>query len=56
VQWNRDYWLRDWPGFVDFFMTEMFTEPHSTKQIEDAVGWGLETDPETILREPTPTR
>ena len=22
----------------------MFTEPHSTKQIEDCVGWGLETD------------
>ncbi len=23
----------------------MFTEPHSTKQIEDCVGWGLETEP-----------
>ena len=50
AKWNRHYWLRDWPGFVDFFMSRMFTEPHSTKQIEDAVGWGLETDPETILR------
>ena len=28
----------------------MFTEPHSTKQIEDAIGWGLETTPEVILR------
>ena len=27
----------------------MFTEPHSTKPIEDAVGWGLETDPETLI-------
>jgi TAP-like protein len=27
-----------------------FTEPHSTKQIEDAIGWGLRTDPQTILR------
>ena len=26
---------------------QVFTEPHSTKQIEDAIGWGLETDPET---------
>ena len=26
----------------------MFTEPHSTKQIEDCVGWALETDPETL--------
>ena len=35
----------DWPGFLDFFFSEAFTEPHSTKQIEDAVGWGLETSP-----------
>jgi pimeloyl-ACP methyl ester carboxylesterase len=49
AKWNRHYWLREWPGFVDFFMNEMVTEPHSTKQIEDAVGWGCETDPETIL-------
>ena len=27
----------------------MFTEPHSTKPIEDTVGWGLETDPETLI-------
>ena len=26
----------------------MFPEPHSTKQIEDCVGWALETDPETL--------
>ncbi len=25
-----------------------FTEPHSTKQIEDCVGWGLDTAPETL--------
>ena len=50
AKWNRHYWLRDWPGFLDFFIAEMFTEPHSTKQIEDAKGWGLETTPEVILR------
>ncbi len=37
-------------GVRGFLLSQMFTEPHSTKQIEDAVGWGLETDPETILR------
>ena len=47
---NRHYWLRDWPGFVEFFFSQMFNEPHSTKQIEDCVGWGLETDAETMLR------
>ena len=50
AKWNRHYWLRDWPGFLDFFFTQAFTEPHSTKQIEDAVGWGLDTGPETIVR------
>ena len=50
AKWNRQYWLRDWPGFLDFFVSEMFTEPHSTKQIEDGIGWGLETTPEVILR------
>jgi pimeloyl-ACP methyl ester carboxylesterase/predicted glycosyltransferase len=50
AKWNRHYWHRDWPGFVDFFMRQTFTEPHSTKQIEDAIGWGMETDGETIVR------
>ena len=50
AKWNRHYWLRDWPGFLDFFFTKTFTEPHSTKQTEDAIGWGLDTDPQTILR------
>ena len=27
--------------FLEFFFGQMFNEPHSTKQIEDAVGWGL---------------
>ncbi len=46
---NRHYWLRDYPGFLEFFFGRMFTEPHSTKQIEDCVGWGLEVDPETLI-------
>jgi pimeloyl-ACP methyl ester carboxylesterase len=49
-KWNRHYWLRDWPGFLEFFFAQTFTEPHSTKQTEDAIGWGLQTDPQTILR------
>src|SRR5215217_7071330 len=46
---NRYHWLRDYRDWVEFFMAKMFTEPHSTKPIEDAVGWGLETDAETML-------
>ena len=46
---NRHYWLRDWPGYAEFFFSQCFTEPHSTKQLEDAVAWSLETDAETML-------
>jgi pimeloyl-ACP methyl ester carboxylesterase len=45
---NRHYWLRDYQGYLEFFMSRLFTEPHSTKPIEDGVGWGLDTDPETL--------
>jgi pimeloyl-ACP methyl ester carboxylesterase len=49
AKYNRFYWLRDYRDFVEFFMSRMFTEPHSTKPFEDAVGWGLETDGETLI-------
>ena len=48
---NRFHWLRDYRDWVEFFISKMFTEPHSTKPIEDAVGWGLETDAETHDRD-----
>jgi pimeloyl-ACP methyl ester carboxylesterase/predicted glycosyltransferase len=41
-------WRRDWLGFVRFFFEQAIPEDHSSKQIEDAVGWALETDPETM--------
>jgi len=43
------YWRRDYRGFIEFFFENVFTEPHSTKQIEDAVGWGLESDADTLI-------
>ncbi len=48
AKYNRYYWLRDYRGFLEFFFSRMFTEPHSTKPIEDCVGWGLETTAETL--------
>lgn len=48
-KFNRHYWMKDFRGFLEFFFGHMFTEPHSTKQIEDGVGWGLETTPETLI-------
>jgi pimeloyl-ACP methyl ester carboxylesterase/predicted glycosyltransferase len=46
---NRHYWLADHRGWVEFFMSKVFSEPHSTKQWEDGVGYGLETDAQTLL-------
>jgi pimeloyl-ACP methyl ester carboxylesterase len=46
---NRFYWLRDYRGYLEFFFGQCLNEPHSSKAIEDAVGWGLETDPGTLL-------
>jgi pimeloyl-ACP methyl ester carboxylesterase len=48
-KWNADYWRENYEDFVEFFFSQVFSEPHSTKQREDAVGWALETDPETLL-------
>jgi pimeloyl-ACP methyl ester carboxylesterase/predicted glycosyltransferase len=47
-KYNRHYWLENYRDFLEFFFAQVFTEPHSTKQIEDCVGWALETDPETL--------
>jgi pimeloyl-ACP methyl ester carboxylesterase/predicted glycosyltransferase len=49
AKFNRHYWLKDHGGFLEFFFSQVFTEPHSTKQIEDCVGWGLESTPETLI-------
>ena len=49
AKYNRHYWLKDYRGFLEFFFSQMFSEPHSTKPIEDCVGWGLETTPETLI-------
>src|SRR4029453_6607773 len=46
---NRHYWLREYQDFLEFFASQAFSESHSTKQIEDMVGWGLETGPETLI-------
>jgi pimeloyl-ACP methyl ester carboxylesterase/predicted glycosyltransferase len=49
AKYNRHYWLRDYRGFLEFFFSQVFPEPHSTKQIEDCVAWGLDTTPETLI-------
>src|SRR5919106_1336208 len=48
AKYNLHYWRRDFRGFLEFFFSQQLPEPHSTKQIEDCVEWGLGTDPETL--------
>jgi pimeloyl-ACP methyl ester carboxylesterase/predicted glycosyltransferase len=48
AKYNSHYWRRDYLGFLEFFFAKCFNEPHSTKQIEDCIGWALDTDPDTL--------
>jgi pimeloyl-ACP methyl ester carboxylesterase/predicted glycosyltransferase len=46
---NAQYWREHYDGFADFWFSECFSEPHSTKPREDCVGWAAETTPEVLL-------
>jgi pimeloyl-ACP methyl ester carboxylesterase len=51
--WNKEnihFWRRDYRGYLEYFFEQAFPEPHSTKQREDAVGYGLDTDVETLAQ------
>jgi pimeloyl-ACP methyl ester carboxylesterase/UDP:flavonoid glycosyltransferase YjiC (YdhE family) len=48
AKYNSHYWSRDYRGFLEFFFAKCCSEPHSTKQIEDCVGWGLDTTPAAL--------
>ena len=40
---------REYEDFIAFFAAQCLNEPHSTKQIEDFIGWALETDAATLV-------
>jgi len=42
-KYNREHWLSNYPDFVQHFVSHIFTEPHSTKQIEDGIEWAADT-------------
>ena len=50
-KYNIAYWHQDYADFVEFFFGQLFSEPHSTKPIEDSVSWALETGPEILEAE-----
>ncbi len=48
--YNRESWLHgDYDAFLRFFFGQIFTEAHSTKQVEDCVGWGHEIGAERLV-------
>lgn len=46
---NRHHWQRDYPDFARFFFSQMTTEPHSTKAIDDAAGWAVDGSVEAMV-------
>lgn len=47
-KFNRHYWQTNYRDFSAFFMSRLFCEHHSTKQIEDGIGWAAEGCGETL--------
>lgn len=47
-RWNRHAWREDWPGFLEFFFGQCFTEPNSRAFIDHFVAMGLETTPDVV--------
>jgi pimeloyl-ACP methyl ester carboxylesterase/predicted glycosyltransferase len=43
------YMRRDWRGAAEFFFTEIVSEPHSSKVVEDCVGWAMQTTAEAVI-------
>jgi pimeloyl-ACP methyl ester carboxylesterase len=50
---NPDNWRRDYRAFVEWFAGWTAPNPHSTRQIEEMVRHGLQTDPETLINATT---
>ena len=46
---NRHSYRRDYAGFARFFFEAITSEPHSTKAIEDAVGWALDGSVDAMI-------
>ncbi len=47
-QYNRHHWLEHYDDFVEWFIATCLSESHSTKPIEDFLGWARETTGEVL--------
>lgn len=48
-KYNAVHWREDYRDFVEWFAGEIFSEPHSTKGIDDVVAWAMETTGEVLV-------
>ena len=48
ARFDPAYWLADWRDFIEFFMSEVGSDPHSTKVVDDLVEWGLDQRPDVL--------
>jgi predicted glycosyltransferase len=49
VWWGHmSHWRQNYLACAEWFVSRCLPEPHSTKAIDDCVGWALHTDPETL--------
>jgi predicted glycosyltransferase len=49
-KYNRAHWLEDYPDFAEHFVRNIFTEPHSTRQIEEGLDWAADTTGTVLVK------
>jgi pimeloyl-ACP methyl ester carboxylesterase len=49
-KWNGNYWLENYEDFLEFFFSQVFTEPHSTKHRETPLPGRSKPTPRRWLR------
>lgn len=58
-RYNLAYWHAHYQDFARWFFEQVFSEPHSTKALDDATAWAAETGPNVLEAEamhPPPRR
>ena len=49
-KFNKEYWLANYPDFAEHFLRHMQSEPHSTRQIEEGIGWARDTSGDVLVK------
>ena len=50
-RYNLAYWHAHYPEFARWFFAQALSEPHSTKGLDDAVAWAMDTGPSVLEAE-----